>query len=176
MYYSIIGILALLILLINNIGILKISPHKKISPTNRAYRSFLQCLFLFYIADFTWSGLYSLKFMHLLFAETTIFFIIMALTVYLWTQYVISYLGRNSRFEKILYHTGRGFFVFEIVVVLVNFLRPVLFWFDDGGDYHAGPARYLILIIQILKEFSEVLKIKKELLYARVILEIYKAS
>ena len=150
MYYSSIGILALLILLINNIDILKISPHKKISPTNRTYRNFLQCLMLFYIADFIWSALYSLKLMRLLFIETTVFFVIMALTVYLWTQYVIAYLHTKNIFASILKYTGLIFIICQTLGLILNFFYPIVFWFDSEGVYHAASVRLLNLLVQFL--------------------------
>ena len=48
------------------------------------------------------------------------------------TQYVISYLGGRSGFEKILFHTGRIFFGFEITVILINFFYPLMPFYAMG--------------------------------------------
>ena len=67
----------------------------------------------------------------------------------LWTQYVVSYLDTGNAFEKTLKVTGRAFFALELVFIAVNFFTPILFSFGEGGEYHAGIARYITLGIQI---------------------------
>ena len=148
MTYSIIGILASLILVITNRDLLR--NRDGLTQTQRNYRAFLMGVMMYYITDLLWGILEEHGLTGILYADTAIHFAAMAAAVMLWTQYVISYLQGGSRFEKMLYHTGRIFFVFEIVVILVNFFNPILFRFDETGAYHAGIARYVTLAIQIL--------------------------
>ena len=148
MTYSIIGILASVILIINNRDIFwKGSP---LPQTQRNYRLFLMGVMVYYITDLLWGILEEQGWIAVLYADTVVHFAAMAAAVMLWTQYVISYLEGKSRFEKALFYMGRIFFGFEIVVILVNFFVPILFWFDSSGAYHAGLARYVTLAIQIL--------------------------
>ena len=150
MTYSIIGILAAVILLINNRDVLWNQEGKALSQTQRNYRGFLMGVLCYYVTDALWGILEARGLTVLLYADTAIHFAAMAAAVMLWTKYVVSYLESENVFDRVLYQTGRVFFAFELVVVAVNFVYPVLFWFDDSGAYHAGAARYLTLAIQIL--------------------------
>ncbi len=148
MTYSIIGILASVILLISNRDILFRDDVQ--TPTQRNYRRFLVGVMAYYVTDLLWGILDAQRLTTLLYVDTTIHFAAMAAAVMLWTQYVISYLEVGSRFEKFLDYTGRTFFLFEAVVVVVNFFWPILFRFDETGAYHAGMMRYVTLAIQVL--------------------------
>ncbi|MBR1638006.1 MAG: GGDEF domain-containing protein [Treponema sp.] len=150
MYYSSIGIIASLILLINNYDII-INPSKtNLSASYKAYRNFLITVLLYYITDIIWEPLYSLKLTKAVFIETTIYFIVMAFSVYLWTKYVSIYLNRQNKFSTFLKYTGIFFLFLQITVLIVNFFIPIAFWFDEEGIYHTGFARNLNLIFQIL--------------------------
>ena len=148
MTYSIIGILASVILLITNQDLLKAG--KALSRSQRAYRRFLAGVMAYYITDLLWGILDEHHLTGLLYADTSIHFAAMATAVMLWTQYVIEYLEGGTRFEKMLFIVGRLFLCFELVVIIINFFYPILFSIDDGGNYRAHIARYLTLTIQIL--------------------------
>ena len=137
MTYSIIGILAAVILLINNRDVLWNQEGKALSQTQRNYRGFLMGVLCYYVTDALWGILEARGLTVLLYADTAIHFAAMAAAVMLWTKYVVSYLESENVFDRVLYQTGRVFFAFELVVVAVNFFYPVLFWFDDSGAYHA---------------------------------------
>ena len=148
MSYSIIGILASLILIITNRDILW--QEKELDQVRKKYRRFLMGVMVYYITDLLWGILYDAGLTTILYADTEVHFTAMAAAVMFWTQYVISYLGSGNTFEKILDHTGRIFFAFAFLVIVANLFFPVLFWFDKAGVYHAGTFRFLILGIQIL--------------------------
>ena len=148
MTYSIIGILAAVILLIINRDFLR--KVKDITDSQRTYRNFLMGVMAYYITDLLWGILEENRLMAVLYADTVVHFAAMAMAVMLWTQYVITYLERGTRYEKILFHVGRCFLCFELVVLVINFFYPILFSFDESGAYHAHVARYLTLTIQIL--------------------------
>ena len=150
MTYSIIGILAAILLLITNRDIFWGQESKALTKTQRSYRSFLMGVMCYYITDLLWGILASHNLTGLLYADTAVHFAAMVGAVMLWTQYVVSYLDTGSAFGRFLQLAGRAFFAFELVVVAVNFFIPILFWFDGSGAYHAGPARYVTLVIQIL--------------------------
>ena len=149
MYYSSIGILALLIHLIINFDILIKKREFSGIPARRAYRRFLISIMCFYVTDFTWSILPSLNMGTSAFVETSVYFIVMAVSVLLWTQYVIVYLGRKNKFAFILKYTGWIFFISQISIIVINFFIPIAFWFDDECKYHISFARSLNLILQI---------------------------
>ena len=150
MTYSIIGILASIILLTTNQDTLWKRSGQEFSPVQRNYRRFLLAVLAYYITDALWGILDAHRLTMLQFADTTVYFAAMAIAVLLWTRYVISYLENGSIFDKLLYHAGTLFLAFEAVVIIVNFFNPILFWFDANGGYHAGGARYLTLALQIV--------------------------
>ena len=120
------------------------------TQTQKNYRQFLIGVMTYYVTDVLWGILDMHRLTALQFVDTTIHFVAMVAAVMLWTRYVVSYLESDNRFGMLLYRTGRAFFGFELIVVVVNFFRPVLFWFDENGGYHAGSVRYVTLAIQIL--------------------------
>ena len=150
MTYSIIGILAGIMLLITNRDILWRHESGTLTRTQRSYRFFLFGVMCYYITDLLWGILYSKHMIAVLFADTSIHFASMVGAVMLWTQYVVSYLDTRNIFERILQVTGRIFFGLELLFIGVNFFYPILFSFDANDVYHAGIARYITLLIQIL--------------------------
>ena len=147
--YSIIGILASILLVIINQDIIINQDRQTLTKTQRYYRWFLLGMLAYLITDLLWGVLYSNHLIVLLYADTSIHFIAMVGAVMLWTQYVVSYLDNGSAFERMLQIARRAFFALELVFVAVNFFKPVLFWFDENGVYQAGVARYITLGIQI---------------------------
>ena len=150
MTYSIIGILATILLLITNRDLLAIRKKTELSGTEKDYRMFLFGILAYLITDMLWGILEANRLTAVLYADTAVHFVAMAAAVMLWTRYVVSYLGKKNAFGKFLFHAGWCFLCFEVVNVAVNFFRPVLFWFDENGVYYAGTARYVTLAIQIL--------------------------
>ena len=150
MTYSIIGIIASIILLIINRDVIWNREGKDMPVTLRNYRAFLMGVMMYYITDMLWGILESHGLTEILYADTAVHFVAMAAAVMLWTRYVVSYLEERTAFGTFLYYAGRLFLVFGIIVVIINFFYPIQFWFDEAGGYHAGPARYVTLMIQIL--------------------------
>ena len=81
---------------------------------------------------------------------TNLFFITMMLSVFLWTRYVTAYLNENNWFSKLLKYSGIAIFIYEILILIINFFIPVVFVFDEEGQYHTYNARFINLIIQIV--------------------------
>ena len=89
MYYSAIGLLAVMILLIENRDILFKRGGAFATPAWRAYRRFLYTVLVYYITDVLWGVLESRKLAGLLFADTTVYFVAMAAGILCWTQYIV---------------------------------------------------------------------------------------
>ena len=150
MTYSIIGILAAIILLIINRDILWNSGETETRQVDRNYRYFLMGVMSYYVTDLLWGILEANRLTTVLFVDTTIHFIAMAAAVMLWTRYVVSYLDEENLFSRFLHHAGVLFLIFEVIVIAVNIFYPIMFWFDDEGAYHASSARYVTLAVQIV--------------------------
>ena len=150
MTYSIIGILAIIVLIITNRDALWITGGAKATYIQRIYRGFLLSVASYYITDALWGILDAHRLTTLLFIDTTLYFAAMATAVLLWTQYVIAYLESGTSFDSMLRYAGWSFFIFEIIVIVLNIFLPVMFWFDENGGYHAASMRHVTLGVQIL--------------------------
>ena len=149
MTYSIIGILATILLLIGNRDVLRRQRESEYSRTRLCYRRFLLGVLVYYITDMLWGMLDVQRLTDLQFIDTTVYFIAMIATVVLWTRYVVSYLDRKNFFERWLLRTGQAIFGVFLVFIIVNFFYPVFFWFDDQGEYHTAFMRHAALVVQI---------------------------
>ena len=150
MYYSSFGILALLVLIIINYDVLLHPSHDIIRPAHKSYRAFLFSVIVFYISDIFWGILYNLEDKTLVYADTVIYFITLALAMFYWTRYAIAYINEKNKFASIMSYAGSAFLFVMAASLVINFFVPVTFYFDEEGAYHSDKARYLTLIIQIL--------------------------
>lgn len=150
-YYSAIGALALLILLIENQDIL-LNRNKSFNlPAWNVYRKYLFVIIAYYLTDIAWGILENYKLSALLFADTTVYFAAMAAGVMYWTKYTVIYLEEDkSLFGRFLLQSGRMFALCVTVLSVVNLFAPVLFTVDSDCVYVALETRYVILGIQII--------------------------
>lgn len=149
-WYALVGVLATAVLIIENFDILLNRSDNKRFPEIKIYRRFLYGIIAYYITDILWGVLDSLHLTSLLFVDTVIYYMAMAVGVLFWTQYVVTYLNEDNAFSRFLYIAGRFFFACVVTITIINFFTPVLFWFDENGSYHASPARHIQLIFQII--------------------------
>ncbi|WP_158212839.1 ATP-binding protein [Fibrobacter sp. UWB5] len=149
MTYSIIGILATILLLIGNRDVLRKQRESEYSRTRLYYRRFLLGVLVYYITDMLWGLLDEQRLTSLQFIDTTVYFVAMIATVVLWARYVVSYLNRKNFFEKWLLRTGQAIFGVFLIFIVINFFYPVFFWFDDQGVYHTAFMRHAALLVQI---------------------------
>ena len=141
MFYSLVGIVAILVILSLNYGPL----FDKHYPANNAhaltaYRVFLISTSLFLLADVLW-GIFSLSSNTTpVFVDTTIYFIFMCVLVFAWNRFVIRYLGKNKIFNIILTIVGLLIALGGITLVIINLFVPVLFTYT-GDSYSVAPGR-----------------------------------
>jgi len=150
MYYSAIGLLAIIVLLIVNQDIILNRANAFQSPPWKVYRRFLFAVLVYYITDVLWGMLESHKLGQLLFADTTVYFVATAAGVSFWAQYTIAYLEDKTTFGKALVHTGRIIACLISALALANIFVPVLFTVDGDCVYHDLPVRDVMLSVQIL--------------------------
>lgn len=150
MYYSLVGLLAALVLVITNHDVLLTWMDEPSASVQRCYHRFLLAVMAYYITDMLWGVLDSLSLTVLLFWDTEVYYLTMGLGVLFWTQYVIAYLDEKNLLRTFLHYAGRIVFVFQIVLAIGNLFVPILFQLVEDGAYHAGPARHAMLIIQIV--------------------------
>ena len=130
MYYSAIGLLAVLILLIENQDVIRNLEGAFEKPAWKVYRRFLFAVLAYYVTDILWGVIESAKLAALLFADTTVYFIAMAAGVLFWTQYTVVYLDEKNAFGHFLLTAGRIIPGAITLLSLVNIFRPILFTVD----------------------------------------------
>ena len=150
MYYSAIGVLAIIVLMIVNHDILLNRGKAFQMPAWRIYRRFLFAVLVYYITDILWGILEDRKLAALLFADTTVYFITMAAGVLFWAQYTVTYLEDDSVSGRLLVYAGRLIAALITVAAVANIFAPVLFTVDGECVYRALSTRYVLLVGQIV--------------------------
>ena len=153
MYYAAIDLLALLILLIENQDIIFNRYSELNIKTWMVYRRFLFAVLAYYVTDTLWGVIGYYKLATPLFIDTTVYFIVMAAGIVLWSACVYYYLRANGRFGRILIWAGRTLATIITALSLINIFTPIVFTVDDACVYKALPFRYYILIAQIILMF-----------------------
>ena len=110
---------------------------------------FLACLSVFFVSDVLWGILAEMKLPRLLFADTTFFFLAMALSYCAWVRYVVAYLEMGGRLRRCMLWTGYGLLAVSVVMLAVNVFTGVFFGIDAHGEYTAGPLRHLVYALLI---------------------------
>ena len=148
MYYSAIGLLGVMILLIENRDILLDRSAAFDKPAWKVYRKFLLAVFIYYLTDILWGWMESRKLPGLLFAVTSLYYIAMAAGMYFWTQYAFAYVETRNKFERYLLLFGQVFGAAVSLLVVVNIFVPVLFTVDEECVYHTLALRHVVFAIQ----------------------------
>ena len=106
-YYFVIGFFSILIHLIINYEMMKnIGKCRNESVAQKSYRRYISVVFLYYILDTSWGIISNLKNPKLLYFDSLIYHIVMAITVVFWCIYVISYLNLNNFIGKFIKYGG----------------------------------------------------------------------
>ena len=151
MYYSSIGVIALIVHVIINYDLMKrVSRVGTHSVAQKRYRRFLIALIAYYLSDIIWGTLYENGHMLLTYIDTVAVFVTMTLSVLLWTRALIVFIDDKSKFGKIVLGGGWTIFITEIIVLVVNFFYPIVFKFDEDHTYIALPARYVTMFMQMV--------------------------
>ena len=100
MYYSVIGLLTGLTLIIVNQDILLNPKVSFVKPAWKVYRRFLCAVLIYCFTDILWGIIESKKLATALFVDTTIYFIAMAAGVALWANYTVAYLDDLTCYHK----------------------------------------------------------------------------
>ena len=161
-FYSSISAIALIVHLIINWQQLFGWRNVKPRAGTHEFRHFLVCLSIFFVADILWGILAALKYPRLLFADTTLFFLAMALSFCAWTRYVVAYLEMDGRLRGSLLGTGYGLLMLFIVALAVNGVTGIFFHINAQGDYAAGSLRHLVYaLLFVFNVFSSGLTLMK---------------
>ena len=146
LYSSISGIVLVVHLIINWRQMFQ-RPQVKSDATTVEFKRFLICLLLFFVLDILWGIFAALKWPHILYVNTILFFLMMALSVFAWTRCVIAYLGVGGWLRRYMLWTGLGVFMFFIVALIVNFFTGSFFQISAQTIYKEGPLRNIALLL-----------------------------
>ena len=151
MPYSAFTLLALIIHIIASFDIFFRSrkTHDKF-PAVKQYLIFLVSIAIFYITDILWGALEENKLALPLYIDTVIYFLMMGLTIFFWTRFVVHLLEKNKIIERIIEAIGFFFLAAEITLLIVNIFLPILFRVDlQTCVYESYKARDIMLYVQI---------------------------
>ena len=138
MVYASVGIVAFLVVMIINYEVLNPRADHRYFIAFKEYRRFLLSVLLFIVLDFMWGIL-----------DTVIYFLSMALTVILWTHYVIKLLNNNNWFDVLINFLCQIYAIYIIIILIINFYKPIFFSYDIKNDFYSGTARFITYEIQI---------------------------
>jgi len=110
----------------------------------REYRGFLAGIFAYYVVDAGWGVLAGLGWTKVLYADTMLYYLAIAVTVLTWGRFVIAYLDLSRWTARLLSWFGYVLLALYIVLMVANFFNNCVFHFDEQGNYGAGPIRCLI--------------------------------
>ena len=147
MYYSVIGMIAIVLHLIMNHEFIKIDKNR--NELNKAFKKFVLASLMYFITDVLWGILDSLKIPTLLYVDTVVYYISMAFTIAFLCNYVTQYLHLHSGFGKFIRIFGQVFAVLEIVLLIINHFVHIFFWIYPDGTYKAFVYRYIALYMQV---------------------------
>ena len=147
MYYSVIGMIAIVLHLIMNHKFIKIDKNR--NEINEAFRKFVLASLMYFTTDVLWGIFDSLKIPTLLYVDTFVYYISMALTIAYLCNYVTYYLHLNSGFGKFIRIFGQAFAILEIVLLIINHFIHIFFWIYPDGTYQAFIYRYIALYMQV---------------------------
>ncbi|MCR4647797.1 MAG: GGDEF domain-containing protein [Lachnospiraceae bacterium] len=150
MYYASFGILSLVIHIIIHFDSMKKPRGKEQYQVRNRYRVFLFSALLYYVFDVVWGFTSETNVIPVEYAYSVLYFVVMALTVLLWMRMIVAFLGKSKAFCNVVSVAGWCVFGLVIAMIIANFFRPVLFYFDSDGEYYAGIAKLVVFGMQIL--------------------------
>lgn len=148
MYYAAIGVISIIIHLILTRVYLRNKEEK--TEVNRAFKFYVWAALAYYISDAFWGIIYDMHVPMLLYIDTVLYYVAMAMTVVLLCKYVTAYLQLDTKFGKFVNYFGLLFGIIEIATLFINHFVHIFFWIDSEGVYHAYIVRYVALYMQVI--------------------------
>ena len=144
--YSVIAFLAMVIHLITNFRVL-IGRGDVTARGLREYRGYLAGIFAFYLADAAWGVLSGLGWTRVLYADTVLFFVAIAVSVLMWCHFAVAYLGISRWAARMVSWFAYAILSLFIVLLITNCFNGCLFSFDAAGNYMPNPLRNRIFFL-----------------------------
>ncbi|MBQ7253017.1 MAG: response regulator [Kiritimatiellae bacterium] len=146
--YSIVSALAIAVHLILNSGGL-LSGRQLVTVYGRRYSAFVKALLAYYAIDAAWGVFAGLGWTRVLYADTVLYFFVLALSVLLWCRAVTAYLGFGKWPTRILSWFSCALVAFNVLALAANSRTGCFFRFDAAGAYANGPLRDLAFVLLV---------------------------
>lgn len=147
--YSVVGIIAIFIHIIVNFDVI-FRKASRTFPGGKFYLLFLMGVLAFHLADGLWGVFSDNKLPNALFVDTSIYFVGMGVSILFWGIFVSLYIGKESKFVKVILLIGYVVFGIQIIALIVNIFVPILFQITKETEYIPLPIRYVTLTLQII--------------------------
>lgn len=148
MYYSVIGMIAIVLHSIMNHEAIKFDRNR--DEISKAFKKFVLSSLLYFVTDALWGIFSTLKMPVCLYIDTFIYYISQALTIASLCDYVTKYLHLKSGVGKFIRIFGQAFAVLELILLVVNHFVHIFFWVNPDCSYQAYAYRYIALYMQAL--------------------------
>ena len=150
--YSIFSLVAIVIHLMINFDL--IIGRGSATEHGARYRSFLIGVLVYYISDAAWGVLAGLGWTRLLYADTTLYFLSLAVFALLLGRLVVTYIELGKWTARLISWTCYAFLAINVVLLTANFFNGCFFYFDEAGKYLCGgmrdPVFYLLIALNLL--------------------------
>ena len=150
--YSIFSFVAIVIHLMINFD--QIIGRVSVIKYGARYRVFLIGVLTYYIADAAWGVLAGLGWTRLLYADTIVYFLSLAVFAFLLGRFVVAYTGLGKWTAGLISWAGYAFLAINVVLLAANFFNDCFFYFDANGKYLCGsmrdPVFYLLIALNLL--------------------------
>ena len=118
------------------------------------YRSFQIGVLAYFVADAAWGVLAGLGWTRLLYADSILYFLSLAVFALLLGRFVITYIGLGKWTAGLISWAGYTFLAINVVLLAANFFNGCFFYFDGEGKYLCGsmrdPVFYLLIALNLL--------------------------
>ena len=148
-FYAIVSGIALVVHLIINWRFLFCRQGDMERVGEPEFRRFLTFLSLFFVADVLWGILAELKMSRLLYVDTILYFLAMAMTVCAWARFVVAYLEMGGWPRACMLWLGRGLQAFFFAAMVFNVFSSGCFSINAQGEYMAAALRHVMLALLV---------------------------
>ena len=150
--YSAFSLFAIAIHLIINFNLL--AGRGIVTARGVRYRCFLMGILFYYVADGAWGVFAGLGWIGPWYVDTILFFLSLAVFVFLWCRFVITYLDLGKRQTQVLTWSGYALLSANVVLLTVNVFNNCVFYFTEQGKYAISclrdPLIYLLIAYNVL--------------------------
>ena len=150
MVHALYGVCAFVCALVSFILPLRMEPNlRKDNPVDKAFMQLSHWTVFFCLTDSAWGFLASDLIMNdtALFLLSTCFHLFAAFTPYVWLNFVLAYLG-GLKYEKLYRIFTLSLFAAQAVLLIINFIQPLIFYVDENGLYATHFIRKILFYAQ----------------------------